>query len=448
MLSAMARAKALHLLVFPVLFCVLFTFYLHMQDNRSAQTERQKLRSTRDDGEEEWKVSTRLVDGTNLPRNFRTSGGLRGAKRRHGRRTKPRAQRPVPSNCSDLVSRNISRYRTFCTQLHPGSEEKMADLTEGDDLPIKRGTMLYLVQGNSEPSQFWKNVSVRTDSFIIWLSWGALVLRSEQEPSFTEYVFYPKSSFNRGRNFLLKRGLHAELVQQWRFEYFVFADEDQDMMTVAWPSLTKKAIWRAFPRRGSDQTNAWPRPIAVLNYLLLWHRPARAGIHLQHPRHSPPPFARCVSTPTIDMAVEAFHRTVLAAMMPYNSKYDDENWWFSTPIMNMAAQMFLGPYSVQFRQIVVYPKAKGQKHARYPAQRMFDVYQHELLCYLRRCLATDALRADVLYRPYSASLVMSMMPVEREKDPLPCLRMPKDVDYSTVVNPAVVEKNWLQPVDR
>ena len=352
-----------------------------------------------------------------------------------------RQPRPIPPSCKNLPG--ISNYTAFCDNLALGDPAHGLSISAG--CKRRHGTFVYLVEAEGNPDSFWQNVSQRSDSTVLWLSWRQEVPSDlPQRQRFADCIFYPKSTINRGRNRLLRRAIELEIEQGWEFEFFVFADEDQGTLIVEEPGYTD-IVKKTYS--GQDR---FPPLTAMLNYVLLLHRPARAGVHLQYPDRPKPPFVGCVSTASIDCALEAFHRTALQAMVPYPSKYDDSNAWFSAAVMNIKADILLGRFSVELRQIVSYPylkdKNSDQKHSNTYARADFEPYRKTLYCFLSLCLSRKASRAARLLHAETAPILEKGIR-QREKDPPACLNYPKSVNYATILSRKYVAENWISMVN-
>ena len=88
-------------------------------------------------------------------------------------------------------------------------------------------------------------------------------------------LFFPNSSFTTGRNRLLEEANPLESRLGWKFEFFVFADEDS----------TSFAIKPDNRIRTESIVLEEPWAISYFNHLLVKYRPPRAGVLLQLPQH-------------------------------------------------------------------------------------------------------------------------------------------------------------------
>ena len=357
-------------------------------------------------------------------------------------RTRWKITRPLDTGCKDEPG--IGDVKSFCNPQAPNDRPyfRADERVRADFRAIRRGTFLYLVQGEGKPSKFWEDVAARTDSQLIWLSWKRPVGESERKNYVSDYLYYTNSSYSRGRNRQLWRGLELEKTQRWMFEYFIFVDEDQEFMEFTAPSA------KAMTQDESSQFTT----VALLNSLLSEYRPARAGIHVvrEVERNKSEAFAaaqkenNCVSYVDLDGNLDAFHRSVLDLMMPYTSRYDDVVIWLTSAVMNVKSDIFLGPFSVKFQQLVSFPFAGKQKHAGYPILQ-FEAYRHKLYCFLNRCLSPQAERANSLYTSETDDRFVARIYALNQPDLPTCLRMSPDVDYSLIFDKTMRRKNWFLP---
>ena len=354
-------------------------------------------------------------------------------------RLPPGKLRPVPSSC--LNETGVEDRTQFCNPLAADdpSHESLATRVKESTAGIRRGMFLFLVQGTGSPSDFWKDVAARTDAAFLWLSWETAVPTENQTGQFDDYLFFPNSSFNRGRNRLLRRGLELEIEQGWLFEYYVFMDEDQEFMEF------KNQEDMELADRLFTGTNRSPATIAMLVHLLIKYRPARAGIRndrshtrksSEHKRHP------CMTSIDLDGNVEAIHRSALEVMMPYVSKYDEVVVWVGNSMMNVRADVLLGSFSVKFNQLITYPYIGNQKHTEYPKLK-FEQYRHKLYCFISSCLSSDAERAFFLYSKEETPRMFSRIDVLDDRTAAPCYRMMPDVDYSTLLNKHMSKTNFF-----
>lgn len=298
---------------------------------------------------------------------------------------------------------------------------------------ICRGRFLYLVQGKDQPQSFWRKVGERFDSSLIWLSWGSRegTARRSESNHFT-FLHLPNTTFNSGRNHLWKVGKQLEKKQGWQFEYFVFCDEDMSKLII---DKDEDSV--------ANLSRERPRSISLLNYLLLRHRPARAGIHLGN--KAPVENSTCRIAWSIDICVEAVHRTVLDAMLPYSEKFDKANIWVSALLQNLKALTFLPRQALEFRQIR--RDELHQNHAKYPRlggsgwRTKSRVWK-----YLISCLPPQALAARNLINTSVRALTSPIQAaLSREGSSEPCPYGSEKADYAYLVRDVASE--WVSEYD-
>ena len=186
--------------------------------------------------------------------------------------------------------------------------------------------------------------------------------------------------------------------------------------------------------------NRFPRTAAMLIHLLLKYRPARAGIHVdktfaaETSATKPASISQnaCESSPDLDGNVEAIHRTALEVMVPYVSKYDHTVVWVGNAMMNVRADVFLGPFSVVFRQLTTYPYRGKQKHTYYPIQKFPD-YRHTLFCYISTCLSPRAERSRSLFPEEGSDRLLRKIYMTKPENAASCSQMSTSVNYSWLV---------------
>ena len=354
-------------------------------------------------------------------------------------RCRARPVRPIPPNCTKEAG--IDDRESFCSARAPDDPpfEALASKCKSYSGPngIRRGTFLFLVQGEGAPSGFWDAVSERKDASILWLSWKEEVPEDQRKGSFADYVFYPKSSFNRGRNRLLRRGLELELEQGWLFEFFVFMDEDQDAMEFTNPKH-EDLVNDLYT--GKERC---PPTVALLIHLLLKYRAARSGIQVINWKEGAIVSEDgCMSTSSLDGNVEAFHRTALIPMMPYTSRYDEVVVWMGNSMMNAKADLILGPYAVKFNQLVTYPFEGKQKHTDYPFVQ-YAAHSRNMYCFINYCLSPEARRGRFFFSSEGSGRLFLRIRVMDGDDSAPCYQMSSTVDYSALIDTEFMEKNWF-----
>ena len=298
---------------------------------------------------------------------------------------------------------------------------------------------LYLVQGEWKASEFWLNVSQRLDSELIFLSWKK---KWDNPPaSLTKYVYFSgrNSSFTTGRNLLLRIALDEEKRRKWKLKYVIFADEDTEGMYVhnrteeRFLVDTKSAGWRAYPAA-----------IAVFHRLLMAYNPVRAGTYGHKSKDGMFPIeGRCISTPTADAAFEAFHRSALEILLPYDEIFEVFNIWMSAILLNVKVETLYQPFAVVFGQLQWFGDGETAKHADYHREGSLHIpILTGLLEYLNDCLPASATRTRTLYRaPLDFNQAAWLL---RRETVQPCYHMPASVDYSQLVPEEFVRKHWMR----
>ena len=307
-------------------------------------------------------------------------------------------------------------------------------------MPIKHGHFVYLVQARAKPCEFWLNVSRRLDTSLIWLTWKKEL--SSRPKTLASYVYFPRSTFAKGRNRLAEEAKKLEVKQGWRFNYFVFADEDMFNLRVVG---NESVVTEHEHDKTAHTVNGYPRPIYAFNKLLNIYRPARAGSNKldDNQRTFKPLKWRCVVHPTVDVALEAFHRTAADVLLPYNPKFDLFNTWLSAVIMNMKAEVFFHQSSVVFSSIQWTAKGKNALHQPYPRAPFPRSYQ-KLYHYFNMCWSKSPLAVKVRERyPTAGSFKRGQWFGVKVKEAANCIPAAKNVDYGFGKSPAYVRQRWI-----
>jgi hypothetical protein len=208
-----------------------------------------------------------------------------------------------------------------------------------DDLPIKRGRFLYLTQGPSVPPAWLCDVGSRSDSDVIWASFKEEV--NTVCEGIANTIYAPDTSWTAGRNALYAKALALQQQQGWRAEYLVFTDDDVQLFT----------------------TPGCGNPYDVFHAALGNVQPAVAGVGFkQTARNICGPVAPCA--PDIDAIFNAFHATAAPILLPYDTYFDDVDWWSAQGILIELMSASMPEHVVQFNQLWVtngdhraYPKS-------------------------------------------------------------------------------------------
>ena len=303
-------------------------------------------------------------------------------------------------------------------------------------MSIKHGHFVYLVQARAEPCEFWLNVSRRLDSSLIWLTWKEEL--SSRPKTLASYVYFPKSTFAKGRNRLFEEAKKVEAKQGWKFNYFIFADEDMFNLRV----VGRERIL-AEHDKASRTVNGYPRAIYAFNKLLNIYRPARAGGNRLDYRTFEPLKQGCIIQPTLDAALEAFHRTAVDVLLPYNHKFDFFSAWLSGMMMNMKADLFFRQSSVLFKSIQWMIRDKKALHDPYPRGPL-PLSFRKLYRYFHRCWSKSPLSAKARERyPTAGSLNRGVWYGIKVKEATDCVPAAKNVDYGFGKSPEYVRQSWV-----
>ena len=299
-------------------------------------------------------------------------------------------------------------------------------------LPIRHGRFAYLVQARAGPGRFWLNVTRRQDSSLIWLTWKE---KLPIHPStFAAYVHFPNSSFSRGRNRLAEEAKKLERKQGWKFSYFVFADEDMFGLRVF-----GRAKVRA-DNKVAHAVNSYPPAIYAFNKLLNTYRPARAGGNRQDSRFEPLQ-GGCIVQPAVDAAIEAFHRSAVDVLLPYDPRFDSFCIWMSGMLMNMKADLFYRESSVLFKSIQWIIFDEKALHATYPRGSL-PVSLQKLYRYLHKCWSKSPFATKVRVRyPNAGSLIQGAW--RGINSTTKCVPALKNVDYGFGKTPETIRRRWI-----
>ena len=239
---------------------------------------------------------------------------------------------------------------------------------------IRLGTFLYMVLGEGEPQKRWLDRASWTDVYLLYVSWKSDVtvqLQGHVSETF-RYVFYAKSTWTSSRNHMAKLGHQWELEQKWRFEYFVFFDEDV-LLGYRTPENPTKVVLD-FP---NDDT-----ALHKFNEVLLRDRPMKAGVSFNEFDWNKKNL-RCQSRCQADNLVMAYHRSANRFLEPYTTHFDKTNWWLSAYILNMYISVIGPEYCASYNEIVVDRKTQVHNY-KYPRNElMWD----DAIMFVNQCLS-------------------------------------------------------------
>lgn len=174
---------------------------------------------------------------------------------------------------------------------------------------------IYLVQGQARLVKNYLHLADRDGCDAIFLTY---------DEELAGAVYFPDSTWAQGRNKLLEIAL-----QNGRFEYYIFCDDDV-----------------LFEAEGWDQLEA----------SLLKLRPAVAvPVFMQKTRHTPLRQLKYQSFLINDECLMAFSNDVIkdGLLLPYQVLFDHVHWWASCEIQEILIQNFYATHAIQLNTIKV-----------------------------------------------------------------------------------------------
>ena len=220
----------------------------------------------------------------------------------------------------------------FVAVSHP---ERIGNL-DPPGLNIRLGTFVYMVMGAELPPQRWTDRRQWVTVSILYTSWKQDVsgdLKEKTGPDF-RVSYFPNSTWTTGRNHQLKLARSWEEEQQWKFEFFIFFDEDARL---------------AFHGRIAPTADSDDDRLRHLNDHLLRDRPLFATVRYHHDRAD----MVCVTRCHADHIILAVHRSGLDLLLPYRAILDAESWWYSAAIFNYFAAAIFPSYCTEYQDILV-----------------------------------------------------------------------------------------------
>jgi hypothetical protein len=181
---------------------------------------------------------------------------------------------------------------------------------------------IYLIQSASDMS-FPMLPDERND--ILLLTW-------KTPSSWENSVFYPNSTWNEGRNRLLKEAL----ARSTGYLYYIFLDgdcivkEDADLARALNVPLCGNPF-RTFERYLLE----WEPAVGYTRYSWQYTEPD-AEVNLGY---------------NFDALFNAFHRETLSFLMPYYTGFDSESWLYSQHILNHLTAILYNSHRIQFNVI-------------------------------------------------------------------------------------------------
>eukprot|EP00117_Sycon_ciliatum_P002544 scpid70342/ scgid7726/ len=295
-------------------------------------------------------------------------------------------------------------------------------------MAISPATFLYIVMGDGFPKESWMNRSEWENVSLLYTSWKVDVT-AKLQPRLGETfrsTFYPNSTWTTGRNHQLQEAYQWEMDQGWKFEFFIFFDEDVFL------SYRQKDDPHMVIVEDNDDY-----PMHLFNQLLIRDRPMRAGIVFNNDPGNQDPFNwtlrnfPCVRRCQIDNLVFAVHRTSVEFLLPYSAKFDNATWWASAGISNLLASSLVPDLCNQYREVLV-EVGPRQQHRNYPRDMkvFYNTYSFTAAC-LNASNYADHRTADpkVVWERTMLGTGVAV-PEIREKQ---CVRHPAGVDFARLL---------------
>ena len=196
------------------------------------------------------------------------------------------------------------------------------------------------------------------------------------------YLFERSSTWSSGRNALY----FVAVNRTPGYHYYIFLDDD---VTFMFNKFTPPDLKKKLPLQSFQQWLLHYEPVVgVLDYLVhhgaVWtfeRRKALCGIRND----------TSLSLPVVwfDAAFNAFHYKAVADILPYDTQYDDTNWWFSQVVVFTLVEL-------KFRgQALLYvPASVGNtRHRPYPHQMRISFNE-----VIRTCIEQTERDAPTVYQ--------------------------------------------------
>ena len=233
-----------------------------------------------------------------------------------------------------------------------GIGSRMSDpgATDCKSVAIRPETFLYLSMGPSKPKSFIHDRSCFKNSALLFLTFKERVKAAGPRKGCSYFTaHFPNSTWTTGRNELLRQACLLEARQGWRFEFFIFTDNDVQLKGTS-PSIDGEDLFR---------------------HLLLKYRPLRASVQFRYITLPPidSRIPKCARVCYTDAAVDAYHRTGVELVLPWRTVFDDVSWYMSAYMVNLLLGAMAPAYCHVYRQITieeklthggVYPKGSDQ----------------------------------------------------------------------------------------
>ena len=302
---------------------------------------------------------------------------------------------------------------------------------------IKPGRCVYMVTGKGEPSLRWKRRSTWEHVTVIYLAWGDDFTKSVKHIPGQKLIplFLPNSTWATGRNKLLKIAYQLENEQGWCFEFLLYFDEDvyfsQRLASHPETVITDKS--------SDDAQLLW------LHNLLLRDRPMRAGVSYKDVASRKYPWneaasLECMQQCHIDHLFVAYHRTATSFLLPYDSRFDAEDWWSSAYISNLFMAALQPMHCTYYREILILDDAR-QQHLQYSTYKGKKSGDRELFKsakqHVQNCLRKlhyNGYWVNGSLEEFSVSLLGAMVPHEVNiRYDKACIRGRPGIDYLKLI---------------
>ena len=182
---------------------------------------------------------------------------------------------------------------------------------------------------------------------------------------------------------MLQQAYDIEMEQRWKFENYVFFDEDVFLS------------YRTAANPGRVISNNTHRGFQLFNQILLRDQPMRTGISFNdHPyvgNNATWTAANypCVRRCQIDNVVVAVHRTAVETLLPYSARFDSKNWWMSAYINNLFSSALAPKYCSYYREVLV--ELAKQVHGAYPRGEWAQDSANAIM-FVGKCLGQSGFR--------------------------------------------------------
>lgn len=173
---------------------------------------------------------------------------------------------------------------------------------------------LYLVQGQADLVREYHHLKQRKNADVIFLTY---------DKPLEDAIFFPNSTWAEGRNQQL-----SEALNRGSYEYYIYCDDDISFESGSWTQFENNLL-------------RFKPGIAVPIF------PKTVNSALKFPHLQVQPFF------INDEQLIAFHREVVndRIVVPYQTRFDQMNWWVSCEIQQLLIQNFYYFDAWQFNEI-------------------------------------------------------------------------------------------------